>query len=184
MRDRWAGFLRTLPTVARGGHLAALYSNVSYASAANTPARQIHGKYSPVSHNGIRTSSGWGGLNFKDDQWKDLHHKDKTIMWPSYLYHRNPTPEKTVFIFQTLNNGQIICRFSNALSWNTKLLSKISLKFVSRVHLTQHWFSWWLGTKQATSHYLSKSWPNSLTHWSITRPLWVSLPKDYDAQWC
>ena len=30
--------------------------------------------------------------------------------------------------------------------------------------INQHWFRWWLGTEQATSHYLNQCWPSSLTH--------------------
>ena len=49
----------------------------------------------------------------------------------------------------------------NIWIWNT-----ISLICFLRVHLTmiQHWFRWWLGTKQATGHYLNKYWPRLIMH--------------------
>ena len=57
---------------------------------------------------------------------------------------------------------------SNAFSW-MKIL-EFRLKFhwslFLRVLLTifQHWFWWWLGADQATSHYLNQCW---LDHWCI-----------------
>ena len=49
------------------------------------------------------------------------------------------------------------CLFLNENVWNS---IKISLKFVRKVQLTifQHWFRWWLGADQATSHYLNQLW--------------------------
>ena len=43
--------------------------------------------------------------------------------------------------------------------------------------LCQHWFRWWLGAEQATSHYLNQCWHNLLTHICITRPQWVNRPQ-------
>ena len=45
-----------------------------------------------------------------------------------------------------------------------------------RVQLTknQHWFRYWLGAEQATSHYLIQWSPDSLTHLCVTRPHWVN----------
>ena len=40
--------------------------------------------------------------------------------------------------------------------------------------MMHHWFRWWLGPEQATSHYLSQWWSVSLTHICVTRPQWVS----------
>ena len=44
-----------------------------------------------------------------------------------------------------------------------------------RVQLTlfQHWFRWWLGAIQVTSHYLNQWWLVT-THICITRPQWVN----------
>ena len=46
-----------------------------------------------------------------------------------------------------------------------------------RVQLTifRHWFRWWLGTKQVTSHYLNQWWPSLLMHTCITQPQWVNI---------
>ena len=33
----------------------------------------------------------------------------------------------------------------------------------------QHWFGWWLGADQATSHYLNQCWPSRPTHICGTR---------------
>ena len=58
--------------------------------------------------------------------------------------------------------------FLNEFSW-TKMY-KFRLKFhwslFPRVQLTisQHWFRWWLGADQATSHYLNQWW---LIYWRI-----------------
>ena len=44
-----------------------------------------------------------------------------------------------------------------------------------RVQLTtfQHWFRWWLGAVQATSHYLNQCWHKLPTHICVSRPQWV-----------
>ena len=45
-----------------------------------------------------------------------------------------------------------------------------------RVQLTifEHWFRQWLGTIQATSHYLNQCWPNSPTHIYSSRGGWIN----------
>ena len=67
---------------------------------------------------------------------------------------------------------------SNAFSWMKML--EFRLKFhwslFIRIQLTifQHWFIWWLGADQATSHYLNQWW---LDYWCIyasSRPQWVN----------
>ena len=40
--------------------------------------------------------------------------------------------------------------------------------------ITQHWFIWWLGAEQATSHYLNQCCPGSLTHICGTKGRWVN----------
>ena len=58
--------------------------------------------------------------------------------------------------------------FSNAFSWMK--MYKFRLRFhwslFPRVQLTifQHWFRWWLGAVQATSHYLNQWW---IFYWRI-----------------
>ena len=66
--------------------------------------------------------------------------------------------------------------FSNAFS----CMKMFGIRFrfhwiwVTRVQLTilQHWFIWWLGVGQATSHYLNQWWSALLTHVCVTRPQW------------
>ena len=66
--------------------------------------------------------------------------------------------------------------FSNAFS----CMKMFGIRFrfhwiwVTRVQLTilQHWFIWWLGVGQATSHYLNQRWSALLTHVCVTRPQW------------
>ena len=52
--------------------------------------------------------------------------------------------------------------FSNAFSWMKiyEFQSKFHWSLFSRVQLTifQHWFRQWLGTDQATTHYLNQWW--------------------------
>ena len=62
--------------------------------------------------------------------------------------------------------------FSSAFSWmkNFDFQLKFHWSLFLRVQLTifQHWFRWWLGAVQATSHYL-KQW------WLIYRRIYASL---------
>ena len=73
------------------------------------------------------------------------------------------------FIFQTA--------YSNAFYWIR--MYEFQLKFhwslFLRVQLTisHHWFRYWLGTDQATSHCL-KQWWLVLAHICVTRPHWVN----------
>ena len=53
--------------------------------------------------------------------------------------------------------------FSNVFCWMFKLT------------VFQHWFWQWLGTGQATSHYLNQWWPSILTHICVTWPQWVNI---------
>ena len=39
--------------------------------------------------------------------------------------------------------------------------------------ISLHWFRWWLGAEQATSHYLNQWWPSSLTRMCDTKGRWV-----------
>ena len=61
------------------------------------------------------------------------------------------------------------------MNWNLCILIRISLKFVPEgpIDNNQHWFRLWLGAEQATSHYLNKCLPSSLTHICGTRGIWV-----------
>ena len=62
--------------------------------------------------------------------------------------------------------GQNGCHFTDDtfksifLNENVRISIKIPRKFIAKVQLTisQHWFRYWLGADQATSHYLSQWW--------------------------
>ena len=62
---------------------------------------------------------------------------------------------------------------------NILILLRFHLNLFPRVQLTikQHWFGLWLGTGQATSHYLSQCYPRSLSPYGGTRPEWVNILK-------
>ena len=64
--------------------------------------------------------------------------------------------------------------FSNAFSWVKMYEFSWSFNKILflRFELTifQHWFRWWLGTDQATSHYLDQWWFILLMHICVTRP--------------
>ena len=57
--------------------------------------------------------------------------------------------------------------FLNAIPW-TKCIFSFELFWNMfpgiQSSIYQHWFIWWLGAKQATSHYLNHCWPSLLTH--------------------
>ena len=57
---------------------------------------------------------------------------------------------------------------SNGFSWMKKLEFRLRFQwnFFLRIQLTiiQHWFNYWLGAGQATSHYLKQWW---LVYWRI-----------------
>ena len=65
--------------------------------------------------------------------------------------------------------------FSNAFSWMK--FSVFLFEFIWNIFpgiqlsICQHWFGWWLGTEQVTSHYLNQCWP------SLLMSIWVSLPQ-------
>ena len=59
-------------------------------------------------------------------------------------------------------------KFRNAFSWMRKhefhLWFHWSLFLRFELTIFQHWFRWWLGANQATSHYLNQWW---LVYWCI-----------------
>ena len=67
--------------------------------------------------------------------------------------------DKTASIFLT---------FSNAFSWMKmyQFRSRFHWSLFARVQLiiSQHWFRWWLGAVQATSHYHNRWW---VAYWRI-----------------
>ena len=71
--------------------------------------------------------------------------------------------------------------FSNAFSWmkmyEFRLRFHWSLLPKAQLTTSQHWFRWWLGADQATSHYLNQCywWLSLQTHMFVTRPQWVKF---------
>ena len=74
-------------------------------------------------------------------------------------------------------------RFASIDPGNGLAPLNISLKFVSKVRIFNHWFNWWLSADQASSHYRNQLWLvywhlytslgfNELTHRSHAWPLW------------
>ena len=54
---------------------------------------------------------------------------------------------------------------------------------VVELTIRQHWFRYWLGTEQVTSHYLSQWWPSVLMHTCITRPQWILYISELGHHW-
>ena len=68
-------------------------------------------------------------------------------------------------IFKCISvNGK--CCISIKFHWS--LFLKVQLR------ISQHWFRKWLGTTQASSHYLNQCWPIPPTHICCTRGTWVN----------
>ena len=69
--------------------------------------------------------------------------------------------------------------FSDEFSW-MKIFT-FWLKFhcclspMVQLTIIKHWFRQWLGTEQATSHYMNQCWPDSPTHICGTRARWVKV---------
>ena len=86
---------------------------------------------------------------------------------PEYLTHL--PQEKMAAISQTM--------FSDAFLWmgSFAFWLKFHWSLFLRVQLTvfHHWFRWWLGAGQATSHYLNQWWLTFTDHICVTRPQWV-----------
>ena len=78
--------------------------------------------------------------------------------------------DKMADIFRTI--------FSNAFSWMNcfEFPIKFDWSLFLRVQLTitQHWFRWWLGAEQTTSHYLNQRWPRLVTPICVTQPQWIT----------
>ena len=76
--------------------------------------------------------------------------------------------------------------FSNSFSWMK--IFEFRLKFRRNMFpgvqltISEHWFRWWLGAEQETSHYLKQWWPSSTTHICVIRPQWVKR-KDFALKW-
>ena len=68
--------------------------------------------------------------------------------------------------------------FSNENSWMKMCEFRLRFQWILFVNVQfttfKHWFSWWLGADQATSHYLNQCYHSSSTHICVTRPQWVT----------
>ena len=58
-----------------------------------------------------------------------------------------------------------------------------SLFLSVQLTINQHWFRYWLGTKQVTMHNLNPWWSSLLMHVWITQPQWVNSLRPSDAIW-
>ena len=86
--------------------------------------------------------------------------------------HITPShPDKMAAISQTtfsnLFSSMKIFEFRFECHWN--------LFWRTQLTVSLHWFRWWLGAEQATSHYLNQCWPRSLTHICDARQRWVNI---------
>ena len=104
----------------------------------------------------------------------DMH----TLLEPLNSHPPPPPPpplDKMAAISQTT--------FSSAFSWMKSFVFwlKFHLCLLLGIQLTisQHWFWWWFGTKQLTSHYLNQCWPNPWMHICVTRGRWGNVTKTF-----
>ena len=69
--------------------------------------------------------------------------------------------------------------FSSSFSWITIAVFWLEFHWNLFPHvqltISQYWFRLWLGTKQATSHYLNQWWPSLLMYLCVTQPQRVNL---------
>ena len=90
-------------------------------------------------------------------------------MWRRYATMRTLTPwgrDKIATISQTI--------FSNAFSWmkiyEFCFIFHWTLFLMLKSTIFQHWFRYWLGADQATSHYLNQWWKSTRIFWK-----WLSF---------
>ena len=63
--------------------------------------------------------------------------------------------------------------------------NELSLFLEFQLTINQHWFRWWLGAKQATSHYLKQCWLRTMPLQSFPRAQWVNpLFKTHQSRLC
>ena len=95
--------------------------------------------------------------------------------WVSNLTHSGR--DKMAAIFQMI--------FSSVLSWvkTYKFWLRFHWCFFLRFQVTifQHWFRYWLGPDDATSHYLSHWWK---VFWRIYLSLGLNEPISCQLKWC
>ena len=71
-----------------------------------------------------------------------------------------PPLDKMAGIFQTTFSNAFSCKKSFVFWFEFQWSLFLRIQLIT----FQHWFRKWLGTDQATSHYLNQCWPSSLTH--------------------
>ena len=82
--------------------------------------------------------------------------------------------DKMGTIFETtFSNG-----FSCMKMYEFRLRFQLSLFCRVPIIISEHWFSWWLGAKQVTIHYLNQYWSRLVTHICVTRPEWVRMKQN------
>ena len=120
--------------------------------------------------------------NFLQLRWSDLHHSCLPLWQDSQLrvtpcchqtvtlnppadVRQAPTYDIPITLTHSGRDKMAVIyqtTFSNAFSWMKiiKFWLKFHLSLFLRVQLTifHHWFRWWLGAVQATSHYLNQWW--------------------------
>ena len=93
--------------------------------------------------------------------------------------------------FNTLRPGQDGCHYADEIFKCILLIKcfvfwlKFHWNWFLKVQSTinQDWFRWWLGAKQATSHYLNLWWTCSLVPYGVTRPQWVNQCRELGQHW-
>ena len=69
--------------------------------------------------------------------------------------------------------------FSSMKMFEFRLKFHCSLFLKFQLTINQHWFRYWLGAEQATSHYLTQWWPSWITHICLIQPQWVNSDADH-----
>ena len=68
--------------------------------------------------------------------------------------------------------------FSNSFNFMKMLVFwfKSSLKFIPEgpIKIFQHWFRWWIGADQVTSHHFDQWWPGLQNYVWVTQSQWVN----------
>ena len=110
-------------------------------------------------------------------QWQMVNHTADDTM------HTLPTPLPNIFtqdILPVLKHlERAICPPFCRLHFHTRFLMKmfkfrLVLKIIlflkDQLIISHHWIRWWLGTEQATSHYLHQWWLSLLKHICVFPP--------------
>ena len=115
---------------------------------------------------------------FKFETSNKVYHSTQTYIWKKHFYCIN------VSALRPKHNGHHFAEhIFNCISWmkTFDFHIKFHWSMFLRVQLIicQHWFRWWLGTQQATIHYLIQQWPSSgSSPMHITWPHWVKSRSD------